>query len=191
MNFALTKLFKVCAIEEKLFELKLGIYNYVGSNAVLVCLGVAPGFYSAFQPLIDPAAPYIYSAAQPIIDRAAVKNKKTVKHMAVVTSIGVGDSYQDCNMFTTLFVNIFISKPITEKNIQEEMLKRDLQDSGISWTLVRPGCLTNGKMTGKCQFQERGIGGGLIPRADVAHFILTRCLDNEETRNKAFTIVSE
>jgi hypothetical protein len=166
----------VCAIEEKLFELKLGIYIYVGSNAVLVSLGATPG---------------ICSAAQPLIDRSAIKNKETVKRMTVVTSLGVGDSYQDCNMFTTLIVNVFIRNPIADKNIQEEMLKRDLQDSSIFWTLVRPGGLTDGPMTEKYKFQERGISGGRIPRADVAHFILTHCLDNEETRNKAFSIVSE
>ena len=128
----------------------------------------------------------VCSQAQPLITESA--EKSGCKRMVVVTSLGVGDSYQDLTWFTWAFVNTVISGPIADKNIQESHV---MKSAKLDWTIVRPGGLTNGDMTGKYRVAERGLGGGLVSRADVAHFILNECLlkDKKSWLKKSVTIV--
>lgn len=59
--------------------------------------------------------------------------------------------------------------------IMEDMLRA----SGLDWTSVRPPRLTDKPLTGQYRIaQEQNIrGGALIPRADVAHFMLASIAD--------------
>ncbi|MFW7415374.1 SDR family oxidoreductase [Demequina sp. SO4-18] len=70
--------------------------------------------------------------------------------------------------------------------------KRDadaaLRDSGLTWTIVRPGGLTDGAATGKIALSET-VDRGQIPRADVAH-LLADCLDQPATAGKQWEAVS-
>lgn len=45
--------------------------------------------------------------------------KNGVKKIITCTSLGVGDSYKQCNFFTKAFINLVIRKPIADKCIQE------------------------------------------------------------------------
>lgn len=70
--------------------------------------------------------------------------------------------------------------------------KRDadaaLRDSGLSWTIIRPGGLTDGAATGKIALSE-SVDQGQIPRADVAH-VLADCLDQPASAGKQWEAVS-
>lgn len=62
---------------------------------------------------------------------------------------------------------------------------KELLRSGLTYTIVRPGGLTNDPGTGKVLIGENLSKGGKIPRADVAKIVFA-CLDNEKTFNRSF-----
>jgi uncharacterized protein YbjT (DUF2867 family) len=70
--------------------------------------------------------------------------------------------------------------------------KRDadaaLVESGLTWTIVRPGSLTNDAGTGRVEAGSR-LEGGDIPRDDVAAVVLAT-LEAANTHGKAFDVVS-
>ena len=63
-----------------------------------------------------------------------------------------------------------------------------LRASGLNYTIVRPGLLTNGPATGRIEARE-SLESGPIPREDVAA-VLFHSLDNVHVFNKTFEIVS-
>jgi uncharacterized protein YbjT (DUF2867 family) len=146
-----------------------------GADVAIVTLGGSSDVCSRGQRLINQSLASMTTAGKP-------------RRMIVVTSLGVGDSYQDLNWVSWLFVNLVIRKVVGDKGVQEELVKQ----SGIPWTIVRPVGLTDGPLTEKYLAKERGIGGGMISRADVAHFILRQCVNdnNSQWTNKALTITS-
>jgi nucleoside-diphosphate-sugar epimerase len=70
--------------------------------------------------------------------------------------------------------------------------KRDadlaLQDSGLRWTIVRPGGLTNDPGTGRVALAPR-LDSGRITRDDVAAVLLA-CLSAENTVHGAFDLLN-
>jgi len=90
-----------------------------------------------------------------------------VKRIAVVTSIGAGDSKDQAPFFFKILMATAMSKIFTDKNNQEEAVAA----SGLEYCLVRPGGLTVDKPTGVINVIDGQAGS--IPRADVAQF----CLD--------------
>src|SRR4051794_6806767 len=65
---------------------------------------------------------------------------------------------------------------------------RELQASGLDFTIVRPGRLTDDAPTGRVSVAER-LDRGAIPRADVAA-VLVAVLDEPRTVGRAFDLVS-
>lgn len=70
--------------------------------------------------------------------------------------------------------------------------KRDadiaVRESGLDWTIVRPGTLTDEPGTGLVRVAPR-VGGGSIPRADVAAVLATTLADDTSV-GKQFELVS-
>lgn len=71
------------------------------------------------------------------------------------------------------------------KNYADEWLKNR---SGLDWTIIHPGTLTDEKGTGKVKV---GMGNkhGEVPRQDIAQAILTS-LENDSTIHKEFEVLS-
>ena len=67
-----------------------------------------------------------------------------------------------------------------DKDRQEALIRARETD----WTIVRPGFLTNGPLTGKYRVISdlRGVTTNKISRADVAHFILEELAANRYLR---------
>lgn len=103
---------------------------------------------------------------------AAMKKQK-VRRLLFVSSLGVGDSKGQLGavynwvVLPTLLKNIFADKEKAEELIRESKM--------IDWTIVRPGRLTNGRLTAKYQ---AGPDAGKkrwfpkVSRADVADYML-------------------
>jgi uncharacterized protein YbjT (DUF2867 family) len=142
-----------------------------GCDTCIVSLGSRPG------------GPPICSTAQPLINNSC--EKFGVKKMVVVTSMGVGESYDDMNWLTTALVWTLLKKPIADKNIQEDIVKK----SNLDWTIVRPGGLKDASVSGRYQFLERGLGGGRVSRSNVAHLIINNFLVPNEYSRKCYTVV--
>ena len=71
------------------------------------------------------------------------------------------------------------------KDIYDDSLAKAqvIRDSGLDWTIVRAGLLTNGPPTGKYHAgrQEKGAGSR-VSRADVAAFMLSCAADGKYVR---------
>lgn len=93
--------------------------------------------------------------------------EKGVKRLAVVTSIGAGDSENQAPFFFKILMYTAMSKIFKDKNNQEKVVA----DSGLEYCIVRPGGLTVDPPTGVINVIKGEAGS--IARADVAQF----CLD--------------
>ena len=94
------------------------------------------------------------------------------RRFVCVTSLGVGDSWWRMGLYYTLFVlPVILQFYFWDKYLQERIVRA----SGVDWTIVRPGALTNGKARGIWR-TGRQIGNPFwtvrIARADVARFLL-------------------
>lgn len=63
-----------------------------------------------------------------------------------------------------------------------------LRASGLTYTIIRPGLLTNDPGTGRIRATEN-LDSGPIPREDVAR-VLLHALENEHVYNKTFEVIS-
>jgi nucleoside-diphosphate-sugar epimerase len=97
----------------------------------------------------------------------AAMKEKGVKRIAVVTSIGAGDSEEQAPFAFKVLMWTAMKKIFVDKNNQEEAT----MNSGLEYCIVRPGGLTVDPPTGVVNVIEGKAGS--IPRADVAQF----CLD--------------
>jgi putative NADH-flavin reductase len=96
-----------------------------------------------------------------------------IRRLIVVSSLGVGDSKDQVPFFFKVVAATFLRKVMRDK----EALVRT---SGLDWTLVRPGGLTDGPRTGAYQFGvDPTIRAGQVSRADVADFVLREVERNE------------
>ena len=93
--------------------------------------------------------------------------RKGLKRIAVVTSIGAGDSENQAPFFFKVLMMTVMKGIFTDKNNQEEAVA----NSGLEYCIIRPGGLTVDSPTGVINVIDGEAGS--IPRADVAQF----CLD--------------
>jgi len=103
--------------------------------------------------------------------------KHNVSRFICITSLGINESRFKLGLYYTLFVIPFIVFfYFLDKSKQEKLIK----ESKLSWTIIRPGQLTNGKKRG---VYKHGPNVGsyiltkMISRADVAHFMLSQLND--------------
>lgn len=81
------------------------------------------------------------------------------------------------------------AKPVWKAYVEA---KRDadiaLRESGLDWTIIRPGSLTDGPATGRVHLAPT-VDYGEVPRADVAH-VVADCLDRPDTIGAQWDLVS-
>jgi len=105
-----------------------------------------------------------------------------VKRFVGETALGIGDSAFRGGLIATLFVfPLILPFYFWDKALQEQVIAR----SGLAWTIVRPGALTNGPRSGTVR-HGRSVGSLLrsarISRADVAAFMLAQLTDDSYLR---------
>lgn len=111
----------------------------------------------------------------------AAMHKLGVRRLIVISSLGVGDSRDQVPGFFKVLMKTALKKPMEDKERQEQIVTA----SGLDWTIVRPGGLTNGPRTGRYRAGlDRSIVAGQVSRADVAEFVL-RQLDDLTYLHKA------
>ena len=72
---------------------------------------------------------------------------------------------------------------------QKRAANAHLRGSGLDWTIVEPGELTDDKGTGKVTLSEERIAEATIPRADVAAVIVA-CLAEPKTIGRTFQLIA-
>jgi len=111
----------------------------------------------------------------------ASMKEKNVKRIAVVTSIGAGDSQNQAPFFFKILMATAMRKIFVDKNNQEQVV----QNSGLEYCLVRPGGLSVEPPTGIINVIDGEAGS--ITRADVAKF----CLDAADVDDTDFPYIGK
>ena len=128
-----------------------------GSDAVIVSLGNT-----------DNNPDQIVSrGTQVIIDQM---KQFGVQRLLIVSSLGVADSKDQVPFAFKMLVKTILKKTMADKELQEAAVR----DSGLNWTIVRPGGLTDGPTSGGNYRSglDPKIKAGQVSRADVAEFVL-------------------
>jgi uncharacterized protein YbjT (DUF2867 family) len=73
-------------------------------------------------------------------------------------------------LYDAVVFPLLLKRPYDDKDVQEWIVK----SSGLDWTIVRPGLLTNGPATGRDRVLTASEDWryGAISRADVADFLV-------------------
>jgi len=99
-----------------------------------------------------------------------------VKRLIAVTGAGAGNSRGRINfLYDYIMFPILLARVYSDKDIAEEII----QASGLDWTIVRPGMLTNGAATGRYYAlpEMKDWRAGAISRADVADCLVKQVSD--------------
>jgi putative NADH-flavin reductase len=109
----------------------------------------------------------------------AAMQKQNVRRIVCITGIGAGESKGHGPWYYNWLFQPLVLRGVYEDKTRQENLVRS---SGLAWTLVRPGMLTNGAMKGQAAVRAitnlAGTRAGNISRADVAEFCLRELVDD-------------
>jgi uncharacterized protein YbjT (DUF2867 family) len=111
---------------------------------------------------------------------ALAAKKKRIKHIVVISSIGVGDSSNGLPFILRLLMG-----PVLRTKAKSEAAVRSC---GVSYTIVRPGALTDNPASGNVAFGEGGKINGKISRADIAR-VCVDGLSNPAMKNRVLEVV--
>lgn len=126
-----------------------------GADAVICVLGSRAGA----EPVEDRGTEGILVAMQAL----------GVRRLIAVTSMGVGDSIDQVAVLFRAIMQLTLKRIMQAKERQEQAIMA----SGLDWTIVRPGGLTDGPRTGRYRAGlDKSIKATRVSRADVADFIL-------------------
>jgi hypothetical protein len=99
-----------------------------------------------------------------------------VKRLIAVTGLGAGDSRGHGGLlYDAVVFPLLLKRVYDDKDVQEWIIR----SSGLDWTIVRPGLLTNRPATRRYRVltATKDWRFGIISRADVADFIVRQVDD--------------
>jgi uncharacterized protein YbjT (DUF2867 family) len=137
-----------------------------GASAVVFAAGAGPGSGAARKRTVD------LGAAVKLADAARAAG---VGRYLMVSAMGAGDPAAGSEAM----------RPYLEAKAQAD---EAVAGSGLDFTIVRPGGLTDEPAAGRVAVGER-VARGTIPRDDVAA-VLVACLDEPGTVGRTFDLVS-
>jgi putative NADH-flavin reductase len=135
-----------------------------GADAVITVLGTPP--------TLSPV--HLFSDTARTVIRSMANNK--VDRLIAVTGIGAGDSKGVGGLlYAQLLQPIFLGTIYEDKDREEAIIR----ESGLAWTIVRPGFLTRFPARGgyRVLTEPDEWEGGFITRADVADFLVKQIDD--------------
>jgi uncharacterized protein YbjT (DUF2867 family) len=142
--------------------------HYVrGADAVVFAAGAGPGSGPERKKTVD------LDGAVKLID--AARHAGAHRYL-IVSSVGAHDPSSGPEQM----------RPYLEAKAEAD---RRLADSGLDWTIVRPGRLTNEPGTGRVLLSDDMSTYGEVPREDVAR-VLAACLGDPAAIGKTFVLVS-
>jgi uncharacterized protein YbjT (DUF2867 family) len=142
-----------------------------GADAVVFAAGAGPGSGEARKSTMD------LGGAVKLIDAAKAEG---ISRYLMVSSMGADEApAEGTESGDAVFGAYLRAKAAADAA---------LRDSGLDYTIVRPGSLTDDPGTGKVLIAEH-TGRGQIPRADVAA-VFVACLDEPRTIGKSFDLIA-
>lgn len=138
-----------------------------GCDAVVFAAGAGPGSGDARKETMD------YGGAAKLVEAA---EKQGVGRYVMVSSMGAGDPE---------------AGPEAMRPYLRAKARADgrLRESGLDWTIVRPGSLTEEDGTGRVEAAEHLGRRGEISREDTAR-VLASVLDTPNTSGKTFEVLA-
>ena len=137
-------------------------------DAVIQTLGVDISFRAIFEPTT------LFSRSNRILVDAM--KQADVKRLVAVTGLGAGDSRGHGGfLYDAVAFPLLLKRVYDDKDAQEQIIK----SSGLEWTIVRPGLLTNSPATGQYRVltAPNDWRFGTVSRADVADFLVRQIDD--------------
>jgi putative NADH-flavin reductase len=145
---------------------------FAGQNAVICCLG-APANKAGI--LRSEGTKNIVNAMK----------KANVNRLICQTSLGFDDSKEVLKCTSFFFKNIIVPFILKSTFREHSLQEKEIRESNLNWTIVRPGNLTNGK---KSENYKSGFSYSdptlkvKISRADVAHLLVQQLLTTENAQ---------
>ena len=137
-----------------------------GCDAIVFAAGAGPGSGAARKRTVD------YGGAVKLIEVAKMNG---ISRYLIVSAMGVRDPAARGEQM----------RPYYEAKLEAD---EALAASGLDYTIVRPGRLTDDRGTGLIEAADALERSGAIPRDDVAA-TLAACLDADNTIGKAFDLL--
>lgn len=137
----------------------------VGMDVVIQALGVGLG--DLFRPVT------LFSQATRVL--IAGMRAQGVARLISVTGFGAGDSQASISCLQRVPFRFVFGRAYEDKSFQERLIK----ESGLEWTIARPGVLTGGRRTRRYKIiaDASQWRNGIISRADVADFLVQQIED--------------
>jgi uncharacterized protein YbjT (DUF2867 family) len=137
-----------------------------GADAVVFAAGAGPGSGPARKLTVD------YGGAVALIEAAKTHD---ISRYLIVSAMGANHPERWSEQM----------RPYYEAKAAAD---KAAMDSGLDYTIVRPGGLTDEPGTGKVELAEKLDHSGRIPRDDVA-LVMAECLKIENTIGKGFDLL--
>lgn len=136
-----------------------------GVDVVIQTLGIGLG--DMFRPV------HLFSDATRVL--LAAMKAKGIKRLIAVTGFGAGDSEASISSLQRVPFRLVFGRAYGDKSLQERLIK----ESGLDWTIARPGVLTNGPRTGRFKILTDASQwrNGVISRSNVAEFLVRQIED--------------
>lgn len=143
-----------------------------GIDVVILALGVGRSA-SSVQSLIQGTT--LFSRATRIV--VDLMRERGPRRLIVVTGLGAGDSRGHFGFFYDgLVFPLLLKRIYDDKDVQERMVR----DSGLDWTIARPGVLVGTPVTGRYRALDdpKQWAFKTIARADVGRFLADEVRDS-------------
>jgi putative NADH-flavin reductase len=143
------------------------VYNGNVITGTIICLGGATS---------EVGNTMLTDGTKNIIE-CVLKSKLASKKIAIVTSIGAGDTINQPPLFFKILMNTVLKDAFVDKNNQEALfLNEDGIGKDLDFTIVRPSGLTDDNLKNVFVIEK---GSGTIPRMSVAEFLLNAIYDRQ------------
>ncbi|MEV6701313.1 NAD(P)H-binding protein [Streptomyces sp. NPDC051453] len=155
----------VCDLESASVEEVAGLLE--GADAAVFAAGAGPGSTAGRKDTVDRAAAVLFADAA---ERAGVRR------YVVVSSMGADPAHQGDEVFDAYLR----AKGEADASVRAR--------TGLDWTILRPGMLTNDAGTGLVRL-EASTGRGPVPRGDVAA-VLAELVETPATAGLTLELIS-
>ena len=155
----------LCDLESEAVEGGVG-EAVEGCDAMIFAAGAGPGSGAARKETMD------YEGAAKLVEAAQARG---VRRYLMLSSMGAGDPEAGPEAM----------RPYLRAKARAD---ERLRSSGLDYTIVRPGSLTDEEETGRVEAAEHLGKRGEIPREDVAR-TLAVALESENTSGKTFEVL--